>query len=411
MILDGSWGRIPAWQYAERYLTAGTRHYSPYSDYLDISDVYHPQRGVPAFRVPTFLVPAGRGDFLHNGVRSRLGELYRRGDGFLLPVHPETLSSPGLFGREDLLDCERGPDLLVVPSANARTVFVEHIDGKPVEPHFVKLHYPKRLSRFTRRLRRPTIALQLWAAAELVAGDMPVLPEVAGGVLGHDPQHSWGFLARETRPKGGRRDGDLPRHMVPLFALYGGDVRRPGDPTLMKQLVRHSGEDPAGWLAERVVMPLVAMWVRAALRTGLALEPHGQNAMFAFDGDGRRTAVAYRDCAIYVDPQARNDAGLDGGLPPANVISRDILMPREQVFSLTYDSFLAHHVFERLALVAEQTLDVAPEILRKAACEAFEVSGGAAVPLPRTVYYYDNRLRPAGEWRLVDTGVPPSWRT
>ena len=109
MILDGSWGRIPAWQYAERYLTAGTRHYSPYSDYLDISDVYHPQRGVPAFRVPTFLVPAGRGDFLHNGVRSRLGELYRRGDGFLLPVHPETLSSPGLFGREDLLDCERGP--------------------------------------------------------------------------------------------------------------------------------------------------------------------------------------------------------------------------------------------------------------------------------------------------------------
>ncbi|MFC4015088.1 IucA/IucC family C-terminal-domain containing protein [Nonomuraea purpurea] len=405
MILDHSWDRLRAWQYAERYLGASTRSYSPFSEHLDISEAYHPQRGEPASAVPTFVIPAHRGEFLRNGTETTLDRLYRGDDHFLLPVHPDALCCADLFQRERLLACERGPDLLAVPSANARTMFVERVGDERVEPHFVKLHYPRRLSRFTRRLRRPVIELQLWAAEQLIAGRVPVLPEVAGGVVGDDPYHSWGFLIRETRTPAA--DG-LP-YTVPLFALYGGDVRRPGDPTLMEQLVPRPGE-AAAWLAEHVVAPMVSLWVRTVLRTGLALEPHGQNALFAFDPDDGRTAVAYRDCAIYVDPQIRVDLGLDGPLPPVNVISRDIMVPRDQVFSLTYDSFLAHHVLERLARVAERTLGVQPPELRRAAREAFTAVGGADVPLPRTVYYYDDRLHPPGRWRLVDTGAPPAWR-
>ncbi|MBF8194345.1 hypothetical protein ITP53_53550 [Nonomuraea sp. K274] len=463
MIIDGSWDRWRSWQYAERYLGAGTRGYSRFSTYLDIGDTYHPQHGAPAFAVPSFVVPAGRGTFLRSGVESALTDLYGDGENFLLPVHPEALSHAGLFGRESLLTFERGPDLLVVPSANARTVFVERIGERPVEPHFVKLHYPKRVSRFTRRLRRPVIALHLWVAEQLMAAGLPVLPEVAGGVLGHHEEDSWGFMIREAHPRvttvtdtqatgrgdtaqpGGRadtgppgdrgnagtigdhgnagtlgsrdagtpddqRDAGTPPYVVPLFALYGGDVRRPGDPTLMEQLVARSGEDAAGWLARRVVAPVVGLWVEAVLRTGCALEPHGQNALFAFDGDGDRTAIVYRDCAVYIDPQIRRDLGLYGDLPPINVISRDIAMPREHVFSLTFDSFLAHHALERLAQVAEKTLGVAPEVLREAAREAFTAGGGAGVPLPATVYYYDDLLRPDGKWRLVDTGRRPTWR-
>ncbi|MEV4218292.1 IucA/IucC family C-terminal-domain containing protein [Nonomuraea sp. NPDC049725] len=395
MILDDAADPLHTWQHAERYLGGGTRAYSSFSADLEISEPYHPQLGRPRFPVPTFRVT---GTFLTNAVESTLTKLYRRGDGFLLPVHPETLAHPALPGREALV--ERGPDLTVVPSANARTVFVERIGAEPVEPHFVKLHYPRRLSRFTRRLRRPIITVQLWAAEELLAAGLPVLPEVAGGVLGDDPREAWGFLLRETRP----RSGGLP-FTVPLFALYGHDVRRPGDPTLMEQLVARSGEDPGDWLARRVVTPMVELWCRALTRTGCVLEPHGQNTLFAFDGGGR-TAVLYRDCGVYVDPRTRHDLGLTRELPPVNVISRDVRQPRGSVFSLAYDSFLGHHALERLAAVAESALGVPPERLRRAARDAF----AAGVPMPATVHYYEDRLRANGAWDLTDTGEPPAWR-
>src|SRR5690606_15434663 len=207
---------------------------------------------------------------------------------------------------------------------------VEQIGGQPVEPHFVKLHYPRRLSRFTRRLRLPIISVQLWVAEELTAAGLPVLPEVAGGVLGADPAEAWGFLIREARPRGS--GAAAARFAVPLVALSGQDVRQPGDPPLMAQLAARSGEDPGAWLAERVVVPMVRLWLHAVSATGCVPEPHGQNTLFAFDPDGRRTAILYRDCGIYVDPATRAELGMTRALPPVNVISRDVRQPREHVF-------------------------------------------------------------------------------
>ena len=162
------------WRYAERYLGGGTRTYSPYAADLEISPEYHPQHGAGRFTVPTFWVPAD--GWCANSIDSPLCALYRDGDAMLLPVHPETLRFPGLYRRADLDTA--GPPLEVTSSGNARTVFVERVDGQAVPPHFVKLHYPRRLSRFTRRLRRPVIELQLWVADDAVRHRRP-LP--AGG--------------------------------------------------------------------------------------------------------------------------------------------------------------------------------------------------------------------------------------
>ncbi len=295
----------------------------------------------------------------------------------------------------------------MVPSANARTVFVRRIDGQQVPPHFVKLHYPRRLSRFTRRLRRPVIALQLWVADELTRVGAPLLPEVAGAVLGHDPRQSWGFLLREARVPGG--DG-LP-YTVPLFALYGGDVHAPGDPTVLEQLVARSGQDAASWVTRHLVQPLVTLWCEVLLRTGCAIEPHGQNTLLRFTADGRRTRLAYRDCAVYVDPAIRAERGLAGPLPPRNVISRDVRKPRAQVFSLVYDSFLGTHTLDYVAALVQQRFGVDPAVLHRAAREAFAAgTGGRDDLLPATVAYYDDRLHEDGGWELVDTGAPPRWR-
>ncbi|WP_432967837.1 ferric iron reductase [Dactylosporangium sp. CA-233914] len=393
---------IALWQYAERYLGVGTRTYSPYAADLDIADEFHPQRGAATFDVPTFRVPATLGAYRRAAAGSPLHELYADADGFLLPVHPNALDSPNLLGRDELLGLPSGPPLTVVPSANARTVFVEAAGGRPVPPHFVKLHYPRRLSRFTRRLRRPVIELQLWVCDDLLRAGTPVLPEVGGGWL--DPglgEDAWGFLVRSARPA-----ADAPPFTVPLFALYGRDLHAPDDPPLLVQLVEAAGEAPLAFLTQRIVAPMVRMWSRTAHATGCPLETHGQNTLFAFDPGTWQTRILYRDCALYVDSTHRTTRSLPGGLPPANVIPRDVPLAADEVFSLTYDSFMGHHALSYIAALARDTWAVPPQALHRAAREAFT----APDLLPPTVFYYDNALYDNGDWKLVDTGEPPLWR-
>lgn len=393
---------LTLWQQAERYLGGGTRGYSRYAADLDISPRFHPQLGAPHFELPTFLVDPDRGRYLTNRLPSTLHTLYRRPEGFLLPVHPETLTDPTV--RAQLAGCPAGPTLQVVPSANARTVFVQRLDGREVPPHFVKLHYPKRLSRFTRRLRLPVISLQLWVADELAAIGAPVLPEVGGGVIGDDPVQAWGFLLREAAIPG------APPYVLPLFALYGTDIRHRDHPTLLEQLVDVSGEPAADWVCRRLIEPMITLWARALLDTGCAIELHGQNTLLCLSPDLRTTRIGYRDCAVYVDPALRAERGLRRPLPPRNVISRDIPHPRPQVLSLVYDSFLGHHTLSYVAELLRERFGVPEPVLHAHARRVFADRFQGRRLLPETVHYYDDVLHPDGGWRLVDTGQPPQWR-
>jgi hypothetical protein len=392
---------IALWQHAERYLGVGTRTYSSFSGDLEIEDRYHPQLGAAAFALPTFRVPPPLGGYTTNAIPSTLHDMYRQESSILLPVHPNALDMPSLAGRSELLSCERGPDLTVVPSANARTVFVTHAGGEPVPVHFVKLHYPRRLSRFTRRLRRPVISLQLWVAEELWNASLPVVPELGGGYFGSSFAQSWGFLVRSA---------DVPSWTVPLFALYGKDFTAPSDPPLLEQLVLGSGDDPLSYVADRVVVPMVRLWVRAALRTGCPLETHGQNTLFSFDSSYRDTRILYRDSAVYVDARLRSRLGLGGPLPPANVIPRDVPMAPEEVFSLTYDSFMGHHALSYVAGLLASRFGVPAAALHEAARAAFAEESGDVRLLPEGTFYYDDTLYDDDDWKLTDTGLPPTWR-
>jgi hypothetical protein len=401
-VILGTGAALEVWTQAERYLGVGTRTYSRFSADLDVSDAYHPQRGPDSFEVPTFWVPDGVGEYLGNDLASNLTPLYRCEGRFLLPVHPQTMAMLAEEVVGALRAQEPGPTLTVAPSANVRTVFVLGYGGRPVVPHFVKLHYPLRLSRFTRRLRRPIISVQLWVSAELHRIGVPFLREVGAGVFGTDPRHAWGFLLRELRfPADG--------FTVPMFALYGRDVRAPDDPTLLEQFIVRSGDSPAAFITDRLVRPAVRLWVRAATLTGCALEMHGQNTLFSMSGD--RSTVEYRDCGVYVDPVVRARRGLPvDDLPPINVMGRDVAFPREQVFSLAYDSFLGHHCLAFLGRLGEQRFGVPASVLRDAARSEFAACAGAASLLPPTVAYYDDKLYEDGGWRLVDTGEAPDWR-
>jgi hypothetical protein len=84
------------------------------------------------------------------------------------------------------------------------------------------------------------------------------------------------------------------------------------------------------------------------------------------------------------------------------------------VLSLVYDSFLGHHALAFVARLVRQRFGVPPAALQAAARQRFAAAlaagGGPGDLLPQTVYYYDDRLHPDGQWHLVDTGTPPLWR-
>jgi hypothetical protein len=244
-------------------------------------------------------------------------------------------------------------------------------------------------------------------ADELTRIGAPFLPEVGGGVFGHDTFGAWGYLLRERRVRG----QETPPHTVPLFALYGIDVRSPDDPTLIEQLVDRSGEAPTRFLVDRIVRPMVHLWVRVATEAGCALEMHGQNVLFGFSGNVASTSIAYRDCGVYVDPVTRAARGLRNELPSVNIMGRDVGWPREGIFSLAYDSFLGHHALGSLARVAADVFGIREAALQDAAKAEFRRHSDAACALlPPTVHYYDDHLHADGGWKLLDTGARPAWR-
>jgi hypothetical protein len=399
---------MAAWLYAERFVGAGSRDYSAFSGYADVSDEFHPQRGGETFSIPTFWVDRSAGTYLRNDLASELHDFYCEDDAFLLPVHPDVVGLTGLYGESLLRSLTSGPPLLVTPTANTRTVFVIERDGRAAPPHFVKLHFPRRLSRFTRRLRRPMIELQLWVSQELSGSGVPYLPEVGGGVLGDHPTESWGYVVREVRPRMGMAE---PLCTVPLFALYGQDMFRPDDPVLLTQLIDRSGLSPVDFVGGQIVEPIVRMWLDVVQRTGCIPEMHGQNTLIAFSAQTGDITVLYRDCGIYVDPRLRATEALTNPLPRVNVLGADIDADSAQVRSLAYDSFLGHHVLDRIALLLDERFGIRLDALHQVAATAFRDAVEPAVTMPETVYYYDDLASAEGHgWRLKDTGRKPHWR-
>jgi hypothetical protein len=397
--------------YAERYLGGGTRTYSAFSEHIDGTPAHHPQVGEQSFSLPSYFIRSGYGTWLTSGLCSAHVAHYHDGRQLLLPVHPDALSCEELLHRDLLQAAEPGPPIRVSPTANVRTVFVHAIADRPVAPHFLKLHYPRRLSRFTRRLRQPIIELELWVAKELDRIRTPLLAEVGGGVIGPDSKEEdrWGFILREALP----RHAPLPigSYLLPCFALYGTDHFAPSDPPLLPQLVEHSGERALDFITGRILAPILEMWIDALRASGCILETHGQNTLFAYDPASGRSAVAYRDCALYISPALRRQNGLPLDYPPKNVIGLDVGHALPKVLSLVYDRFMGHHLLSYLARCAQEHLGLPIHRLEAAAQAIFRARIGALGSLfPEQEFYYSEELLPNNRWELIDTRERPVWR-
>jgi len=177
-------------------------------------------------------------------------------------IHPETWASSGIDNLDELHALRRGEPLQVAPTASTRTVLTMETPAN-VPRHFIKLHYPRRISRFNRRLRRKNIRNSVEATHDLAHvkfDKFAYLPDSLGFTYG-DGGAPWGFLAREGTPRPYRG----ARFLVPYFALYGGDLQHPDDRPLLVQIIERLGAEPQSFV--------IAIRSRAAVFTRPINEP------------------------------------------------------------------------------------------------------------------------------------------
>src|SRR5207302_1316754 len=219
-----------AFIFMERYVDEAAKTYSPFAGKSEVAPEYQPRSDRPSFDVVTVYAPRNRVSTFEADPMDALRRHYIRPEGVLFAVHPETWSSSEIDNLEKLHALPRGASIQVAPTASTRTVFTV-APPKDVPAHFLKLHYPRRISRFNRRLRRKNIHNSIEGSRDLahVRFDrFAYLPDALGFTYANGG-NSWGFLIRDALPRPFQTD----RFMIPYFALYAGDLKHGGHPPLL----------------------------------------------------------------------------------------------------------------------------------------------------------------------------------
>src|SRR5437764_498404 len=259
-----------AFVFMERYVDEAAKTYSPFAGVSEVAPEYRPRSDRPSFELVTVYAPTDRVSVFQADPTGILRDRYLRSEAVLFAIHPETWSSSGIDHLDELHALPRGEPIQVAPTASTRTVFPA---GGPVEvpAHFLKLHYPRRISRFNRRLRRKNIHNSIEGSRDLAHVNLnrfAYLPDILGFTYGSS--NSWGFLVREAVP----RPLQEQRFLIPYFALYAGDLQHPGHRPLLVQLIEHLGVEPQSFVIDEIMIPVLQCWAKVVRERGILLESH-----------------------------------------------------------------------------------------------------------------------------------------
>ncbi|WP_330085208.1 IucA/IucC family protein [Methylocystis iwaonis] len=394
--------------YMERYVDEGAKTYSVLASRTEAAPCYRPESEQASFDLVVVFVPPERVSVYEADCHSGLSRRYLTEEGVLFPIHPETWGSDEVPGLADIRTLPRAPAIHVAPTASTRTVLVLDADEN-IPAHFIKLHYPFYISRFKRKLRRKDIHNAVAATRELAFINSPrfaYLPEVMGVIFGAG-EEAWGYLIREATaypPIGGR-------FLIPCFALYAGDRRDPGQAPLLVQLIDHHQADPASFVVDEIIAPIIECWSKVVHECGLLLQSHAQNLLLEVDEKLTPRRIVHRDFDVWVDLAVRENAGLPN--PFIDIDSRpDKVHPIDQFYSLIYDRFMGRGFFDYLLRLLSFHYGTKEEAIRKAVRDIFHRAFPDAdrVFPAHTTYYFSDVPPPGRDFDLEDTGQAPTWR-
>src|SRR5262249_22456074 len=188
--------------YMERYVDEGTRTYSPFAAKSEVGQDYQPRSERPSFELVSVLAPKAQVEMFDAGPEKNIRDFYVQFDHIRFLIHPETWADSKIDRMDELHALRGGASIEVAPTASTRTVLRVRT-AADVPHHFIKLHYPRRISRFNRRLRRKNIRNSVDATRDLEHvrfEKFAYLPDTLGFIYG-DGGNPWGFLVREIIPR------------------------------------------------------------------------------------------------------------------------------------------------------------------------------------------------------------------
>lgn len=394
--------------YMERYVEEGARTYSPLAGRTEAAPRYRPESAVPSFDLVTVNVPWDCVSVFQADPAPALLHHFVRPEGVLFAVHPETWVNDAVEGLGDIRAFPLDAPIRVAPTASTRTVLALR-QPKAIPGHFLKLHYPVRISRFNRELRQKNIHNSVAVSRDLAnlrSDKFAYLPDALGVAFGADEQ-SWGFLVRETRPRPFVAGGFL----IPCFALYAGDLNHPAAPPLLVQMIARLAAEPVPFVVDRILGPIVECWARAARERGILLESHAQNTLLEVDRDFIPRRVVHRDFDVWVDLGVRRRASLE--MPFfGRGIAADTDEALKQYYSLVYDQFIGHHFFDYVLGTLQLYYEVDDEFVRAQVREIFHRSFPDADHFfpARTMFKFRNESSPDRKVMLEDMQQAPVWR-
>ncbi|PIE57769.1 MAG: hypothetical protein CSA33_06905 [Desulfobulbus propionicus] len=406
----------PSLIYLDRYHNEGTRNYSDQAGYTEALEQYRPNAETPWFKLTPFSLRRDMVNIYTAGPHPKLEQQYLPGNQAIFCIHPQVLQSVDHdpFLQTVLQAASPLPPIPVIPSSSTRTLYV---DSKELPAHALKVHFPFKVSRYSRKMRDEVIEQAINVSLELehhiaaLDENFAFLREVLGLSIKQQqivPKQEmlrgehWGYLVREMTPF---PQSTERRYLIPGFALHGANYFAPNTPPLLIELI--ASRHPLEYLLEQLMFPIIRHWVHCYLLLGYMLEPHGQNVLLEVNVQGDIQRVVHRDLSVGIDMRRRRDQGL-----PEENLNMYNRMETGAFLSITYDMFMGHHFFDPVIACAQKYF---PTLQRKDFLEPCRTLFGNLFPdhdayMPPTVHYFSSQRDAFGKPFYQDTCKKPTWR-
>ena len=175
----------------------------------------------------------------------------------------------------------------------------------------------------------------------------------------------------------------------------------------MVQLINYHQADPISFTLDFIMRPIINIFCNCVRQTGIFFEMHGENTLLELDNQFFPTRIIYCDLDVFIDSSTRIKLGLHTQFPEPQLVHREY----EKIYSLQYDGFIGHHLFDYIASLLEKYFFVDPRKIQNICKQEFKQAfPDAHKYFKNRVFYYSNQLLPGNQYELIDTGNMPRWR-
>lgn len=248
------------------------------------------------FTVKSYWVPTETAEhFFGTGVspyiRSLMTKVLRGKTYVRLIVHPESEK----FYKEYLTAAKARPaeKFSALSTSSSRTLLV-WLPDQAEKAFFAKLSLDAEIGGVRRTIPNSEMSRSIGTnnilQADKARGDLPADFEMFPETFSMIPKNMFrgAMIIREVPEVALSRS----HRILPLFSLYAQPKR--GEPLLLKILKKEAGDDPYGYIEEKILRPFLEQYFEVVTgKIAINMEPHAQNVLLGLDNENRPNGIFY----------------------------------------------------------------------------------------------------------------------